>query len=81
MTTNQEAKSVLMRALEEVILETARSGSAGGVGRAGSYAPQINALYNAICVVDALQDETQTGVNDRMAAVRAARKQFTKTQG
>lgn len=51
------AKQVVVKAREEVIMELVRCGSAGGVGRANSYAPQLVALTNALDILESLDPE------------------------
>lgn len=70
MSKNIQAKDVLVKARDELINEIAAAGANGGVGRSQSYAPVLVNIQNAIDVLDGL--DTQV---DRMAAVRAAKKQ------
>ena len=71
MSDQIDARAALMTALKEVIRECGR----GGPSRAGTYAPQIVSIMGAINVIDCYgEGNTQTPA-DRMAAVRAAKKQ------
>jgi hypothetical protein len=70
MSDLTDAKDALTTALKEVIRECGR----GGSGRAAIFAPQINAISNALKVVSE-QVEPPKEIVDRMALVRAAKKQ------
>jgi hypothetical protein len=74
MSKNILAKDVLVKARDELVNEIAACGANGGVGRSQSYAPVLVNIQNAIDVLDGLDVSTV----DRMAAVRAAKKQQTQ---
>ena len=71
MSKYEGALTVLERSRDEILRELESCGSAGGVGRAASYAPQLVSVMNAIACIKAIPADTV----DRMAAVRAAKKQ------
>jgi len=71
--SNQLAKEVLIRARDELIRELATCGLAGGIGRAGSYAPNLVNIQGAIDVIDRLEEVVAEKVNDKMAKMREAR--------
>jgi hypothetical protein len=71
MNKYTEARSVLIKARDEVLRELAVCGQNGGTGRAGSYAPQLVNLQGAIDAIDRM--DVDTPKVDRMAAVRAAK--------
>jgi len=68
MSDLTDAQEALSTALKEVIRECGR----GGSGRAAIFAPQINAISNALKVVGE-QTDSPKEVVDRMALVRAAK--------
>lgn len=74
MSKYEGALTVLERSRDEILKELEVCGSAGGVGRAASYAPQLVSVVNAINLIKALNND----VADKMAAMRAAKQ---KTQG
>lgn len=77
------AKSVLIKARDQMIDEISQCGSHGGVGRAGSYVPTFVNIMKSIEYLDLLESDEadvaegvktqEQAVADRMAAVRAAK--------
>jgi hypothetical protein len=95
MTQNYKvASAVLEKARAEIIREIANAGSAGGIGRAQSYAPILVQLQNAFEIIQQLDKEQSQEEpsevlkeepdhkesSDHMARMREARaaKQATK---
>jgi hypothetical protein len=78
--SNQLAKDVLIRARNELIRELTASGMAGGIGRSGSYAPNLVNIQGAIDVIDRLEAVEADKVNDKMAKMREARQAKTNEQ-
>lgn len=73
------AVDVLLKAQEQLVSEIAQCGNGGGVGRAQNYAPVLVNVTNALEVVQKMQGgKIPQAVQDRMAAVRAA-KQTTQS--
>jgi|NOAtaT_5_FD_contig_91_1231514_length_1374_multi_3_in_0_out_0_2 hypothetical protein len=62
-----QARDVLLLAQSQIISEIAQTGAAGGVGRAGNYAPTLVNITDALAALDGLADKV------RMAQVRAAK--------
>lgn len=78
--SNQQAKDVLIRARNELIRELATCGLSGGIGRAGSYAPNLVNIQGAIDAIDRMEEVETDKVNDKMAKMREARQAKTNEQ-
>jgi hypothetical protein len=79
MSKVDQAVDVLLRAQEQMVSEIAQCGNAGGVGRAQNYAPVLVNITQALEIMQKMQGgKTPQAVQDRMAAVRAA-KQTTQS--
>lgn len=75
------SKQVLIKARDELIRELVRCGSAGGTGRASSYAPQLVSIVTALEMLDKLFPEEPVTDPALMtdAQLRAANARAAKT--
>jgi len=73
MNKYTEARSVLIKARDEVLRELLICGQNGGTGRAGAYAPQLVNLQQAIDALDRIEAPETPVKTDAMAKVRAAK--------